>query len=74
MTSTSDKPQIELYMDIRIQKFIAPPNNAYAGINLTEKDIPRLIKFLNMLNEGDKESFRQLIMDFTILDTSYVFE
>lgn len=49
-------------------------DKAYAGINLTEKDIPRLVKFLEMLNEGDKEEFRELIMDFTILDTSYVFE
>lgn len=44
--------------------------DAYSKMNITDKDIPGLVKFLAQLNDVDDEAFRKLILDSTLLDTS----
>lgn len=45
-------------------------DDLYAKINITEKDIPGLVAFLNLLNDGPDSEFRGLILKAKVLDTS----
>ena len=42
----------------------------YGRMNLSKKDVPRLVAFLNLLNDVPDKEFRNLILEVTILDTS----
>ncbi len=46
----------------------------YQKINITEEDIANLVAFLKQLDEVEKDQFRPLILDSTILDTAYLWE
>jgi arylsulfatase A len=43
---------------------------AYTAMKLNERDIPRLMSFLNLLEDVSPERFRQLILEAKVLDTS----
>ena len=43
-------------------------------MNITQKDIPGLVAFLNLLNDGPDSGFRDLIVGAELLDTSDSFE
>ena len=45
-------------------------DDAYAEMVLTQKDIPGLVAFLNLLNDGPDSDFRALIVNAELLDTS----
>jgi arylsulfatase A len=45
-------------------------SDEFTKMHLSEKDIPRLIAFLKLLEDVRDEQFRQLIVDATVLDTS----
>lgn len=45
-------------------------DEAYRLIELRDEDVANLVSFLQSLNEAPKETFRQLIVDSEILDTS----
>ena len=45
-------------------------DDAYAKINITMADVPRLVDFLNLLNDVNDSDFRNLILNATLLDTS----
>lgn len=45
-------------------------DDAYSVMTITEKDIPGLVSFLNLLNDGKEEEFRDLILNAEIVDTS----
>lgn len=47
-------------------------DDAYGPMNITEKDIPGLVSFLKLLNDGKEEDFRGLILHAEIMDTSDV--
>ena len=42
----------------------------YGRMHLSKKDAPRLVAFLNLLNDVPDKEFRNLILEVTILDTS----
>ena len=43
-------------------------------MNLTEDDVPGLVSFIGLLNDGPESDFRDLILNAEVLDTSFVFE
>lgn len=45
-------------------------DDAYAKINLSKQDVPRLVAFLDLLNDVSDADFRKLILDAKLLDTS----
>lgn len=45
-------------------------DDLYAEIDITEEDIPGLVAFLNLLNDGPDSEFRGLILKSKVLDTS----
>ena len=45
-------------------------DDAYAEMDLTREDIPGLVAFLNLLNDGPDSGFRDLIVNAELLDTS----
>ena len=49
-------------------------DDAYAEMNITQEDIPGLVAFLNLLNDGPESGFRDLILKAELLDTSDLFE
>lgn len=48
-------------------------DDAYAVMKLTEEDIPGLVTFIDLLNDGPESDFRDLILDAELLDTSDFF-
>jgi mono/diheme cytochrome c family protein len=42
----------------------------YGRMHLSKTDVPRLVAFLNLLNDVPDKEFRNLILEVTILDTS----
>lgn len=49
-------------------------HEAFKTMNLSEEDIPGLVKFLKTLNELPEEEFRKIVLSPEILDTTYLFE
>ena len=49
-------------------------DDAYAKMNITEKDIAGLVAFLDLLNDGPESGFRDLILKAELLDTSDLLE
>ena len=45
-------------------------DDAYGGMDLSEKDVPELLAFLNLLNDVPDSEFRRLILNAKLLDTS----
>ncbi len=45
-------------------------DEAYSAMHLSEEDIPGLIAYLELLKDGPDESFRDLILEATVLDTT----
>lgn len=45
-------------------------DDAYAAMTITEKDVPGLVSFLELLNDTPEEGFRDLILNAEIVDTS----
>ena len=45
-------------------------DDAYAGMDLSEKDVPELLAFLDLLNDVPDSEFRSLILNANLLDTS----
>ena len=45
-------------------------DDAYAKMEISKKDVPGLVAFLNLLNDVPDKEFRNLILKVTILDTS----
>ena len=45
-------------------------DDVYSAMNITEEDIPGLVSFLNLLNDGEEDGFRELILNAEIVDTS----
>lgn len=45
-------------------------DDAYAKMNITQKDVGGLVKFLSQLNDVKDADFRKLILDAQLLDTS----
>ena len=52
----------------------AEVDDAYATMNIAERDIPELVAFLNALNDVPDSEFRNLIVNAKVLDTSEEFE
>ena len=48
-------------------------DDEYKWMNITKEDIPNLISFLNLLKDVPRDSFRKLILDAKVLDTSNAF-
>jgi len=44
-------------------------DDEYLKMKLSKDDIPGLVKFLNLLNDGEAKDFRDLILNVDILDT-----
>ena len=45
-------------------------DKAYAAMNITKKDVPRLVAFLKLLDDVSDKDFRNLILKAKLLDTS----
>ena len=45
-------------------------DDAYAVMKLSEKDIPGLVVFIKLLNDGPASEFRNLILDSELVDTA----
>ena len=45
-------------------------DDAYAEMNLSEKDVPGLEAFLNLLNDVSDADFRGLVLRAKLLDTA----
>ncbi len=45
-------------------------DDAYAKMNITEKDVAGLVAFIKLLNDASAEGFRELILNAKLLDTS----
>ena len=45
-------------------------DEAYARLNISRKDVPGLVAFLNLLNDVPDSNFRSLILGAKLLDTS----
>lgn len=49
-------------------------DEAYKTMNITESDIPGLVKFLETLTNAAEEEFRKMVLTTDILDTSYIWD
>ena len=45
-------------------------DDAYSAIRLDKEDVPGLVTYLGLLNDVPDESFRDLILEATVLDTT----